>query len=57
MYLQFKGKNVYLKDIVIVIKRLPDENEKLRAKCSTLENKMVTQEQNPQVVETVLQKR
>ena len=30
----------------IVIKRLEDENEKLQAKFSTLENKVVTLEQN-----------
>ena len=39
-----KGKIINLKDIVI--KRLQDENEKMRAKCSTLENKVVTLEQN-----------
>ena len=39
-----KEKIINLKDIVI--KRLQDENEKMRAKCSTLENKVVSLEQN-----------
>ena len=39
-----KEEIVNLKDIVI--KPLQDENEKLREKCSTLENKVVTLEQN-----------
>ena len=39
-----KEEIVNLKDIVI--KRSQDENERLRAKCSTLENKVVTLEQN-----------
>ena len=39
-----KEEIVNLKDIII--KRLQDENEKLRAKCSTLENKVITLEQN-----------
>ena len=39
-----KKEIVNLKDIVI--KQLQDENEKLRAKCSTLEKKVVTLEQN-----------
>ena len=48
MYQQFKGEIVNLKNIVI--KRLQDENEKLRAKCSTLENKEVSLEQNLNVL-------
>ena len=48
MYQQFKGEIVNLKNIVI--KRLQDENEKLRAKCSTLENKEVSVEQNLNVL-------
>ena len=39
-----KEEIINLKDIVI--KRFQDENERLRAKCSTLENKVVTLEQN-----------
>ena len=39
-----KKEIVNLKDTVI--KQLQDENEKLRAKCSTLEKKVVTLEQN-----------
>ena len=39
-----KEEIVNLKDIVI--NRLQDENERLRAKCSNLENKVVTLEQN-----------
>ena len=35
----------------IVIKRSQDENEKLRAKCSTLEDKVVSLEQNPNSLE------
>ena len=39
-----KEEIVNLKNIVI--KRLQDEHEKLKAKCSTLENKMATLKQN-----------
>ena len=39
-----KEEIINLKDIVI--KPLQDENERLRAKCGTLENKVVTLEQN-----------
>ena len=39
-----KEEIINLEDLVI--KRLQDENESLRAKCSTLENKVVTLEQN-----------
>ena len=39
-----KEEIVNVKDIVI--KRLQDENEKLPAKCSTLENKVLSLEQN-----------
>ena len=39
-----KEEIVNLKDIVI--KRLQDENERLRVKCCTLENKVVILEQN-----------
>ena len=42
--INLKKKIANLKDIVI--KQLQDENEKMQAKCTTSENKVVTLEQN-----------